>query len=113
MLQILHNPRCGKSRNCLAYLTESNVSFEVVNYLENPLTEEEIILLVKKLNIKPIDLVRKKEVIWKDNYKDKSLTDDQIINALEQHPILIERPIVIDGNYAIIAREIQKLNDFI
>jgi len=113
MLQILHNPRCGKSRNCLAYFTESNVSFEVVNYLENPLTEEEIILLVKKLNIKPIDLVRKKEVIWKDNYKDKSLTDDQIINALGQHPILIERPIVIDGNYAIVAREIEKLNDFI
>jgi arsenate reductase len=76
MLQILHNPRCGKSRNCIAYLTESDVSFEVVNYLENPLTEEEIKLLVKKLNIKPIDLVRKKEVIWKDNYKDKSLTDN-------------------------------------
>ena len=113
MLQILHNPRCGKSRNCLAYLTESNVSFEVVNYLENPLTEEEIKLLVKKLNIKPIDLVRKKEVIWKDNYKDKSVTDNQIINALAKHPILIERPIIIDENRAIIGREKDKIRDFI
>lgn len=113
MVQILHNPRCGKSRNCIAYLTESDVSFEVVNYLENPLTEEEIILLVKKLNIKPIDLVRKKEVIWKDNYKDKSVTDNQIINALAKHPILIERPIIIDENRAIIGREKDKIRDFI
>ncbi|WP_396157482.1 arsenate reductase (glutaredoxin) [Flavobacterium sp.] len=113
MVQILHNPRCGKSRNCIAYLTESDVSFEVVNYLENPLTEEEIKLLVKKLNIKPIDLVRKKEVIWKDNYKDKSVTDNQIINALAKHPILIERPIIIDENRAIIGREKDKIRDFI
>jgi arsenate reductase len=113
MVQILHNPRCGKSRNCIAYITESNVSFEVINYLENPLTEQDIILLVKKLNIKPIDLVRQKEVIWKDNYKDKSLTDNQIINALAKHPILIERPIIIDENRAIIGREKDKIRDFI
>ena len=113
MLQILHNPRCGKSRNCLAYITESNVPFEVINYLENPLTENEIILLVKKLNSKPIELVRQKESVWKENYKNKLLTDLQIIKALAKHPILIERPIVIDGNKAIIGREIEKLNNFI
>lgn len=113
MVQILHNPRCGKSRNCIAYITESNVSFEVINYLENPLTEQEIILLAKKLNIKPIDLVRQKEVIWKDNYKDKSVTDNQIINALAKHPFLLERPIIIDGNIAIIGREKDKIRDFI
>ncbi|MGL2963480.1 arsenate reductase family protein [Flavobacterium sp. RSB2_4_14] len=113
MLQVLHNPRCGKSRNCLAFLKESQKEFEIINYLENPLSTEEIKTLLKKLNYKPIELVRQKETIWKENFKGKSITDDAIIDALAKFPILIERPIVVDGEKAIIGREIQKLNDFI
>lgn len=113
MLQILHNPRCGKSRTCLAFATEAKVEFEIINYLENPLTVTDLKVLLKKLGVKPIEIVRQKETIWIENYKDKSLTDIDIIKALAKHPILIERPIIIDGDKAIIAREIDKLKTFI
>ena len=113
MFQILHNTRCGKSRNCLAFLKENDVPFETINYLENSLSAIEIKVLLKKLNCKPIELVRQKETIWKDNFKGKPLSDEDIIKALVKFPILIERPIVIDSKKAIIAREIQKLNNFI
>lgn len=112
MLQILHNPRCGKSRSCLAFATESNVEFEIINYLESPLSIAELKVLLKKLGIKPIGLVRQKELIWIENYKDKSMTDNDIIKALSLHPILIERPIVIDGDRAIIGRAIDNLKKF-
>jgi arsenate reductase len=113
MLQILHNPRCGKSRNCLAFYTQLNIPFQIINYIDNPLSEKDLKELVKKLNSNPIDLVRQKETIWKENYKNKSLTDQEIINTLSKHPILIERPIVIKGDEAIIGREIEKLKTFI
>ena len=113
MLQILHNPRCGKSRNCLAFVSESTVPFEVINYLENPLSIDDLKVLLKKLKIKPIELVRQKETVWIENYKGKSLSDSEIIKALAIHPLLIERPIVINGEKAIIGREINKLKDFI
>ncbi|QBZ98700.1 ArsC/Spx/MgsR family protein [Flavobacterium sangjuense] len=113
MLQILHNPRCGKSRDCLAFTTKTNTPFEIINYLENPLTVDDLKLLIKKLKIKPIELVRQKETIWIENYKGKSLTNAQIIKALAKHSILIERPIVIDGDNAIIGRDLEKLELFI
>jgi arsenate reductase len=113
MFQVLHNPRCGKSRNCLAFLNDSIVSFKVINYLENSLTKKEIEILIHKLSIKPLDLVRQKESIWIEKFKGKNLNDDDIINALAQYPILIERPIVIKGNKAIIGRVIQNVAGFI
>lgn len=112
MLQILHNPRCGKSRSCLAFATESNLKFEIINYLENPLSVGELKALIKKLKVKPIAIVRQKESVWIENYKGKSMSDTDIIKALAQHPILIERPIIIDGDRAIIGREIDKLEQF-
>jgi arsenate reductase (glutaredoxin) len=113
MLQILHNPRCGKSRDCLAFTTESKVPFEIINYLETPLTIDELKALIKKLKIKPIELVRKKEPIWIEKYEGRTLNNTQIIKALSKHPILMQRPIVIDGDKAIIGREIDKLEGFL
>lgn len=113
MLQMLHNPRCGKSRNCLAFLKENDVPFEVINYLENPLSKNELETLINKLAIKPLDLVRQKETIWKDSFKGKSLSDEDIIKALAKFPILMERPIAIKNGKAIIAREMVKLKNFI
>jgi arsenate reductase len=113
MLQILHNPRCGKSRDCIALITESKLEFETILYLEKPLDIQELKTLIKKLNIKPIELVRQKEMIWVENYKEKSLSDIAIVRALAKHPILIERPIVIDGDKAIIGRDLDKLIGFI
>lgn len=113
MIQVLHNPRCGKSRNCLAFLTDADQSFEVINYLQNPLSVAEIQDLLQKLGIKPLALVRQKETVWIENYKNKALTDNEIIKALSEHPILIERPIVIKNNKAIIGRDLEKLQEFI
>ncbi|UPT70807.1 MAG: arsenate reductase [Flavobacterium sp. JAD_PAG50586_2] len=113
MLQILHNPRCGKSRACVAFATDLKVPFEITNYLETPMSVSDLNVLIKKLGIKPIELVRQKEAIWIEKYKDKKLSDAAIIKALVKYPILIERPIVIDGDRAIIGRDVEKLALFL
>lgn len=104
MLTIYHNPRCSKSREGVQFLEENNIDFQVVKYLNEPLSENELKEIIGKLGIKPIELVRTKEEIWKNNYKDKSLTDDEIIKAMHENPRLIERPIVVNGDKAVIAR---------
>lgn len=107
MIQILHNARCGKSRDCLAFLTESGKEFKVIKYLETVPTFEELKEIISKLGIKPIDLVRKKEPIWLENFKNKTLSDTEVIEAMIANPILIERPIVINGEKAVIARPME------
>lgn len=113
MIQIYHNQRCGKSRNCLLALEESNVEFEIINYLNTPPTAAELTLLLQKLNLSPIELVRQKEKIWIENYKGKSLTPNEVIQAMVENPILIERPIVVNGDQAIIGRDLDKVHPFI
>ena len=113
MIQIYHNSRCGKSRECLVFLENSNQKYEIIKYLEDIPTFDELKEIIKKLGIKPIDLVRKKEKIWTENFKDKSLSDDDIILAMISNPILIERPIVINGDKAIIARPLEKIKTII
>lgn len=104
MIQIVHNNRCGKSRDCLAFLTKSNLEFEIIKYLETPLSFDELKVIIEKLACKPIDLVRKKEKIWVENFKSKTFSDQEIIQIMVENPILIERPIVINGEKAVIAR---------
>ena len=113
MIKIYHNPRCRKSREGLAYLENSGREFEVIRYLDNPLSPQEIQELLKALDIPPIDLVRKNEAIWKSDYKGKDLNDSQVIAALSAHPKLIERPIVLIGNKAVIARPADKIDELI
>ena len=107
MIQILHNARCGKSRDCLAFLTESGKEFEVIKYLETVPTFEELKEIISKLGLKPIDLVRKKEPVWLENFKNKTLSDTEVIEAMTSNPILIQRPIVINGEKAVIARPLE------
>ncbi|MBG6187529.1 arsenate reductase family protein [Flavobacterium sp. CAN_S2] len=113
MIQIYHNSRCGKSRNCLAFVENSKKEFKVINYLINPPSFEELTVIIEKLNIKPIELVRQKEKIWIENFKDQIMNDDQIIQAMISNPILIERPLVIMGNKAMIGRDLEKVAEFI
>lgn len=113
MIQIYHNQRCGKSRNCLLLLEESNKEIEIINYLKTPPTVSELTVLLQKLNLKPIELVRQKEIIWIENYKGKTLTENEIIQAMVENPILIERPIVVNGTKAIIGRDLEKVIPFI
>jgi arsenate reductase len=113
MIQIYHNPRCGKSRNCVAFIEAAGKEYEIIKYLENPPTTDEVVLLLKKLKIKSLELVRQKEKIWTENFKNIKMTDETTIQALVAYPILIERPIVINGNKAIIGRDLDKVADFI
>lgn len=107
MIQIYHNSRCTKSRECLAFLEDSGKEYEVIKYLEVVPSFDELKSVIEKLDIKPIELVRKKEKIWVENSKNKTMSDDEIIQALIKNPILIERPIVINGKNAVIARPLE------
>lgn len=109
MIKIYHNPRCSKSRETLQILEEKNEMFEVIKYLENPVSAEELQEIIKKLQLSPIDLVRTKEKEWKENFQGKELSDKNIIDAMVKFPRLIERPIVIKGNKAVIGRPPQKI----
>lgn len=104
MLTIYHNPRCGKSRQTLKLIQDSESEVEVIEYLKTPPTYEELESLLTKLGISPQELIRKGEAIFKENFKGKTLTDQEWIKAMVDHPILIERPIVVKGNKAIIGR---------
>ena len=104
MIQIYHNPRCSKSREGLSILEESGKDFEVIPYMQESLNAEDLKKIILTLGMDPIDLVRKNEAVWKENYRDKILTDDQIIEAMVENPQLIERPVVVNGNKAVIGR---------
>lgn len=112
-VKIYHNSRCSKSRAGLEEVTKSGVEFEIVKYLDNPLTAQEIEDILHKLDMKPIELVRVKETIWKEDYKDKELSDQEIILAMAENPKLIERPIVEKGDKAVLGRPTEKIADFL
>ena len=113
MITIYHNPRCGKSRDCLAFIETSDKKFEIIKYLETPLTFNELEEIIRKLKINPIELIRKNETIWKENFKGKELTDSEIIQTMVDYPILMERPIVVYKDKAIIARPLEKIKEII
>ncbi|PCJ94127.1 MAG: arsenate reductase (glutaredoxin) [Flavobacteriaceae bacterium] len=113
MIKIYHNPRCSKSREGLAILENSGKEFEVIRYLEDIPSKEELKQVISFLGIAPEDLVRKNESVWKEKYKGKNLSDDALIDAMIKHPKLIERPIVINGNKAVIGRPSGKIVDII
>lgn len=113
MIIIYHNPRCKKSREGLAILENSGKEFEIVKYLDNVPSEKELAEIIRKLGINPIELVRKNEQIWKENYKNKSLSNKEIIAAMVQNPKLIERPIVIKNEKAVIGRPPEKILEII
>ncbi|MCK0130919.1 arsenate reductase (glutaredoxin) [Flavobacteriaceae bacterium F08102] len=112
-MKIYHNPRCSKSRQGLQILKDAQVEFEIVDYLKNPPSEEEIKEILNKLKIPPLALVRKSEQIWKDEFKHKSMSDQDIIKAMHNHPKLIERPIVVKGNMAVIGRPPENIKQLI
>ncbi|RXG15266.1 arsenate reductase (glutaredoxin) [Leeuwenhoekiella aestuarii] len=104
MLKIYHNPRCSKSREGLALLEESGKEFDIVKYLDTPPSYIELAAIIGKLKIAPIELVRKNEAIWKEQFKGKNMSDEELIQAMVENPKLIERPIVILDNEAVVGR---------
>lgn len=109
MTTLYHNPRCRKSREAQQILQQANEPVEIVLYLKNSLSKEELKDILLKLEISAINLVRKNEAIWKENYKNKSLTEDELITAMVNNPKLIERPIAIKNGKAIIGRPPQEV----
>lgn len=110
-MKIYHNPRCSKSRQGLAILKDAHLEPEIIEYLKNPISFDELSEILKKLDIPAIDLVRKNEAIWKENFKNRELSEKEVIEAMVSFPKLIERPIVIKGNMAVIGRPPEKIKD--
>ncbi|NKI25093.1 arsenate reductase (glutaredoxin) [Arenibacter sp. 6A1] len=113
MIKIYHNPRCSKSREGLKLLENSGKDFQVIKYLEDIPTKEELRMLLNYLSITAENLVRKNEAIWKENFKGKLLSEEEIIDAMIANPKLIERPIVVKGEKAVIGRPTEKINDIL
>lgn len=103
-MKIYHNPRCRKSRETLNIIQNHGIEPEVVLYLETPPTRQEIREVLGKLHMKAEDLVRKEEKLYKDEYRNQELSEDEWIEVLAENPKLIQRPVVINGKKAIIGR---------
>ena len=108
-LKIYHNPRCSKSRQGVAILENSGKEFEIIKYLETIPSEKELTKIIDLLDISPVDLVRKNEKIWKENYKGKEFSNTEIIKIMIENPKLIERPIVIHNTKAVIGRPLENI----
>ena len=110
-MKIYHNPRCRKSRETLSLLEEKGIEPEIVLYLDKPPTQKELKNLLGFLKMKPTQLLRKGEKIYKEEYKGKELSDAEWIKAMAKHPKLIERPIVVKGKKAILGRPPENVLD--
>ena len=102
-MKIYHNPRCSKSRNGLNYLTDKGYRFEIVKYLDGGLSENELEEIISKTGKKPFDFVRTHEDLYKKEYKGKELSDKEWIKVLVENPKLLHRPIVVNGDKAVLA----------
>jgi len=111
---IYHNPNCGTSRNTLAMIEASGETPEVVEYLDNPPSRERLMWLLDQMGITPRDLLRRKNTPYDElGLDDPTLTDDQLIDAMMTHPILINRPIVVTGKGVRLCRPSEQVLDLL
>ena len=110
-MKILHNPRCGKSRDTLKLIQRQGIEPEIVLYLKETPSKEELKTILGKLGVDVEAIIRKGEAVFKENYKGKSFTEEEWLTILVHNPKLIERPIVINGDKAIIGRPPENVND--
>ncbi len=113
MIIIYHNPRCRKSRETLEILETKKADYKIIKYLDEPLSAEKLGKIIKILKISPKDLVRTNEKIWKENFKQLEFSDNELIQVMAKYPQLIERPIVINGNKAVIGRPPNRILEII
>ncbi|HEX6829385.1 MAG TPA: arsenate reductase (glutaredoxin) [Burkholderiales bacterium] len=112
-LTIYHNPRCSKSRQALALLEERGINPVVVEYLRTPPTKAELKALLAKLGLRPAQVVRTGEELYKEKYRGRELSDEQWLDALVENPILLERPIVVRGGRAVLGRPPEKVLEIV
>ena len=113
MLTIYHNPKCKKSREGLKYLQTKGIALEVVNYIINGISEQELKDIIKKLNLSPSDIVRKQEDLYRKELKGKNFTDIEWMKILVENPRLIQRPIVVAKYKAVIAQPPDKVEELL
>lgn len=113
MITIYHNPRCSKSREGIKTLEASGKQFEVREYLKEPFSEEELSSLLKKLNFAPIELVRTQEKIWKEEYSNRDLNDEELVRVMLENPKLIQRPIVEKDGKAVVGRPAENIEKLV
>ena len=103
-MKIYHNPRCSKSRETLKIIQDAGAEVEIIEYLNEIPTKEELKLILMQLNLKPIDILRKGEAVYKEKFKNSNFNDDEWLKIMMEYPKLIERPIVVKGNKAVLGR---------
>ena len=103
-MKIYHNPRCSKGRQTLKLINDAKKDVEIVEYLKSPPTFQELKSVIEMLGISPEQLLRKSETVFKEEFKGKSFSDDEWINIMVEYPKLIERPIVVEGDRAVLGR---------
>jgi arsenate reductase len=113
MIKIYHNPRCRISRETLAILKDNGHDPEIIEYLKNPPTVSELTYLLDKMGMKPEEIIRKGEKIYKENFRGKLLKENEWLKILAENPILIERPIVVSGEKVVLARPPDKVKEII
>lgn len=113
MITIYHNARCKKSREGLELLKEKGQEFRIREYLKEPLSENEIQNLLKKLGMAPIELLRTEEKLWKEEYRNRDLSDLELVRVMQENPKLIQRPIVEKGNSAVVGRPASRIEELL
>ena len=108
-MKIYHNPRCKKSREGLQFIREKGLEVQVIDYIKNPISENELKGIVMKLGKRPVEIVRTQEEYFRKNLKGLHFTDEEWIKILAENPKLIQRPIVVEKHKAVIAQPPEKI----
>ncbi|MDB4534042.1 arsenate reductase (glutaredoxin) [Vicingaceae bacterium] len=112
-MKIYHNPRCSKSRETLQLIKDAGAEVEIIEYLNAIPSAEELKLILMKLNLSPKDIIRKGEAVYKEKFKNSNFNDDEWIKVMIGYPKLIERPIVVKGNKAVLGRPPENVLDLL
>ncbi|HXC16257.1 MAG TPA: arsenate reductase (glutaredoxin) [Holophagaceae bacterium] len=112
-VRIYHNARCSKSRGACELIAEAGIQAEIINYLEAPPSRAELVDLLRKLGMKPSELLRRGEPVFAERYAGRDLSEEDCIEAMLAHPILMERPIVVRGSRAVVARPPERVEELL
>ena len=112
-LKLYHNPRCRKSREALNLLTENSVKFDTVLYLKQPPSKETVAWIFDTFSGSSDDLIRKNEAVWKKNFKGKTMSKETLVEAVIEHPILLERPLLITQKNVILGRPLENISIYL